>query len=246
MMTGEEEQKDEKNNEETEFFSKMIELKRKMSTSGEKSNNDSSAGKRISDLLLNKSPFSSGQKSERKQCQIDEVFLYKFVNIDVWKHCLKILVIVLKSGRESVVDQMSEVMVKEMVAYKDDTDVTTSEKRLLVFILTRIYELDKSRFKHVGINLGLELPNDNPFLNPEFESSLSSSLIVQKPLDTKTDKSEEILDDKKKLKLQKKKNNLLNKMKKKGNKFLADKTQVDPKAKGDGKKDDEKDKEECP
>jgi hypothetical protein len=98
----------------------------------------------------------------------------------------------------------------------------------------------------VGINLGLELPNDNPFLNPEFESSLSSSLIVQKPIETKTDKSEEILDDKKKLKLQKKKNNLLSKMKKKGNKFLADKTQVDPKAKGDTKKDDEKDKEECP
>lgn len=243
MMTGEEEQKDEKNNEESDVFTKMIEFKRKMSTSGEK-NNDSSAGKRFSDLLLNKSPFSSGQKSERKQqSQIDEVFLYKFVNVDVWKHCLKILVIVLKSGRESVIDQMSEVMVKEMVAYKDDTDVGVSEKRLLVHILTRIYELDKFKFKHVGINLGLELPNDNPFLNPEFESSISSSLIVQKPADTKAnEKSEEILDDKKKLKLQKKKSNLLNKMKKKGNKFLAEKNQVS----GDAKKDDKKDKEECP
>ena len=60
MMTGEEEQKEAEKHEETEFFTKMIELKRKMSTSGEKSNNDSSTGKRFSDLLLNKSPFSSG------------------------------------------------------------------------------------------------------------------------------------------------------------------------------------------
>jgi len=67
MMTGEEEEKDEKRDEESEFYSKMIEFKRKMSTSGDKSN-DSSTGKRFSDLLLNKSPFSSGQKSERKQC----------------------------------------------------------------------------------------------------------------------------------------------------------------------------------
>ena len=106
------------------------------------------------------------------------MFLYKFVNIDVWKHCLKILVIVLKSGRESVIDQVSEKLVKEMVAYKEDSDISVSEKRLLVFILTRIYELDKHRFKHVGVNLGIELPNDNPFLNPEFESSLSSSQTI--------------------------------------------------------------------
>ena len=127
-------------------------------------------------------------------------------------------------------------MAKELVAYKDDSDVGASEKRLLVHILTRIYELDKTKFKQVGINLGLEIPNDNPFLNPEFESSLS--IAVQKSsVDSKAhDKTEEVKDDAKKQKLLKKKSSLLNKMKKKGNKFLKDKNQVDTQA--DPKKDE--------
>jgi len=104
-------------------------------------------------------------------------------------------------------------------------------KDLLIFILDSIYSLNQTEFSIIGVNLGYEKPD-----GAQIQGTMGSELIESTDEnlrrcnterhqgDSMTDRDNNEPNEDKKEKLKKRQNKLLLKMKKKGGKYLNDKS----------------------
>ena len=141
------------------------------------------------------------ESEESQPEEYDEQALYKFVDVNLANHCLKVLVLILQAKKKDmsyIRKHVTKEILSMLTEYKNECE-DTKLKDILAFILSNFEESSSSLAVQVG-------------------SSMQSDQQIPQSTAPAEDKKD---------KLKKRQNKLMKKMKTKGSKYLQDKKTTD-------------------